>query len=164
MRSFFMGVEIERKFLVKGYPWISENWGEGIFYEQFYLGSTPNTVRIRLSTSNAYITIKGPAQGFSRSEFEFNIPPEEALDMMQSLPRIGSIVSKRRWRVPVGGKVWDVDCFEGDNKGLMIAEIELSSEEETFERPSWIGEEVTDDKRYGNSSLAKNPWKNWHKD
>ena len=158
-----MAMEIERKFLIKGYPWISENWGEGVFYEQAYLGTTPNTVRVRLTSTQGYITIKGPAQGFSRPEFEFTIPPAEALDMINTLPRVGAVISKRRWKISVGGKIWDVDCFEGDNKGLCIAEIELDSEAEEFEIPSWLGDEVTSNKRYTNSSLAKNPWKNWIK-
>jgi len=153
-----MGIEIERKFLVK-----KDNWrtlGIPMHYVQGYLVSDgERTVRVRVAGANGFITIKGQSQGISRLEFEYLIPREEALEMLQlsSIP----LIEKYRTKVRYEGKLWEIDEFEGTNKGLIMAEIELKSEDETFSVPDWIGQEVTGDLRYYNSSLARNPYTNW---
>jgi CYTH domain-containing protein len=109
--------------------------------------------------ANGFITIKGQSQGISRLEFEYLIPREEALEMLQL--SVIPLIEKHRTKVRYEGKIWEIDEFEGMNKGLIMAEIELKSEDETFSVPAWIGQEVTGDIRYYNSSLAQNPYKNW---
>ncbi|WP_417847483.1 CYTH domain-containing protein [Thalassoglobus sp.] len=151
-----MGVEIERKFLVlKSYQ-----QGEPILYRQGYLSREPGrTVRIRVAGESAWITIKSSTQNFSRQEFEYPIPLPDAQELL--LLCVGSIVEKYRWRVPHGKHVWEVDEFLGDNSGLIVAEIELNSEDELFDLPPWIGEEVSSDMRYHNSNLSVHPFQQW---
>ena len=155
-----MGVEIERKFLVS-----SNNWrtlGVPVHYAQGYLVSDGyRTVRIRVAGEKGFLTIKGISKGLSRPEFEYEIPVVEAIDMFKlcSLP----VIEKFRTKVVFDGKTWEVDEFQGENKGLIMAEIELKSEDETFLIPPWIGKEVTGDIRYFNSRLAVNPYKHWRK-
>jgi len=153
-----MGVEIERKFLVKNDDW--RDLGVPIHYAQGYLvADGEKTVRVRVAGEKGFLTIKGRSEGFSRKEFEYPVPVSEALEMLKlcSIP----MIEKYRTRVLHEGKIWEVDEFEGENKGLIMAEIELKSEDETFLIPSWIGPEVTGDIRYFNSYLARNPYKNW---
>ena len=155
-----MGVEIERKFLVSSNEW--RKMGDPVRYSQGYLVSDGyRSVRIRVAGEKAFLTIKGTSIGFSRPEFEYAIPVEEAVEMFKlcSLP----IIEKFRTKVLFQGKTWEVDEFQGENKGLIMAEIELKSEEDTFSIPPWIGKEVTGDNRYFNSRLAINPFKNWRK-
>jgi adenylate cyclase len=117
-------------------------------------------VRVRIAGECGYLTVKGPTQGVSRSEFEYAIPRADAealLDTVCERPQI----EKVRWRVPAGAHTWEVDEFLGDNVGLTVAEIELSAEDERFDRPDWLGEEVTADPRYRNSALAARPFKTW---
>jgi CYTH domain-containing protein len=155
-----MGVEIERKFLVSSNGW--RTLGVPVHYAQGYLVSDGyRTVRIRVAGEKAFLTIKGTSKGFSRPEFEYGIPVEDAIEMFKlcSLP----ILEKFRTKVVFDGKTWEVDEFQGENKGLIMAEIELISEEEQFTTPSWIGKEVTGDNRYFNSRLAVNPFRNWKK-
>ena len=153
-----MGMEIERKFLLS-----NDNWrtlGIRIHYAQGYLvADGERTVRVRIAGTEGFLTIKGKSKGFSRKEFEYPIPVDEATEMLQmcTLPAI----EKYRTKVLIDGKIWEIDEFEGENKGLIMAEIELNSEDETFAVPSWIGQEVTGDVRYFNSWLAQNPFKNW---
>ena len=155
-----MGVEIERKFLVR-----NENWrrlGDPVRYAQGYLVSDGyRTVRVRVAGSKGYLTIKGMIKGLSRPEFEYEVPVGEATEMLClcSIP----VVEKFRTKILYEGKTWEVDEFEGENKGLILAEIELKSEDEPFQIPSWIGKEVTVDVRYFNSRLAVNPFKSWKK-
>jgi adenylate cyclase len=158
-----MPVEIERKFLVTG-SWqeIAKNC-KGLDVRQGYLCKDSNcTTRIRTMNNTGILTIKGKGTGISRPEFEYEVPLAEANELLMMCS--GSIVEKTRYFVPVGGKTWELDVFKGDNEGLVVAEIELGSEDETFELPAWAGEEVTHDKRYGNSSLSQNPYKNWQKE
>jgi adenylate cyclase len=153
-----MGIEIERKFLVSNQDWRA--LGTPLHYAQGYLvADGERTVRVRVAGTNGFLTIKGRSEGFSRKEFEYQVPLDEALQMLRlcALPLIG----KYRTRVLHEGKTWEIDEFEGENKGLIIAEIELKSEDETFSVPAWIGEEVTGDLRYFNSYLVRNPFKNW---
>jgi len=153
-----MGIEIERKYLVRNKEW--QTLGSAIPYSQGYLvADGVRTVRVRLAGRNGYLTIKGKSEGFRRKEFEYVVPYADALEMLGlcALP----LIEKQRTRVLHEGKIWEVDEFYGENNGLIIAEIELKSEDETFSVPNWIGEEVTGDPRYYNSSLVRNPFKNW---
>ena len=155
-----MGVEIERKFLVANDDW--RTFGIPVPFAQGYLVADGyRTVRIRVAGQDAFLTIKGVSKGFSRPEFEYKIPIEEAIEMLKlcSIP----VLEKSRTKVVFEGKTWEVDEFEGENKGLIMAEIELKSEDEPFSIPPWIGKEVTGDNRYFNSRLAVNPYKNWKK-
>jgi adenylate cyclase len=155
-----MAFEIERKFLVIRDLWTREIKPEGIPVRQGYLtDSDTGVVRVRVKGCQGFITIKGSASGITRLEFEYPIPIEDAEEMLKKLaPRR---VSKTRYRIPFRGKEWEVDVFDGPNAGLIIAEIELQSEEEAFEKPDWVGEEVTRDHRYANSELARRPFREW---
>ena len=153
-----MGMEIERKFLLKNDDWRS--LGTPVRYAQGYLATdSERTVRVRIAGTKAFLTIKGLSKGFSRKEFEYAIPVDEATEMLQlcAFPAI----EKYRTKVLFDGKIWEIDEFEGENKGLIVAEIELNSEDETFAVPAWIGQEVTGDVRYFNSCIAQHPYKNW---
>lgn len=153
-----MGIEIERKFLVAGEQW--RHGALGIPYAQGYLSrGTGRTVRVRLAGSDAFLTIKGPVTGISRAEFEYPIPQQDAREMLPLCD--GPIVQKIRFKIPHEGHVWEVDEFEGENAGLILAEVELQSADEAVALPPWIGEEVTGDARYYNSNLAVNPFRQW---
>ncbi|SMB78083.1 CYTH domain-containing protein [Deinococcus hopiensis] len=146
--------EIERKFLVNHAAWAAAGQPEGQLLSQGYLSQDPErTVRIRLQGDEAWITVKGQVQGLTRAEFEYAIPPGDAAQMLETLTL--SALSKRRTRVFVGAHVWDVDVFLGSLTGLILAEVELSSEDEPFVRPEWLGQEVSHDPRYFNSALAR---------
>lgn len=153
-----MFLEIERKFLVSGFS------TEGLRckkMKQAYLAKEGCTLRVRIANDKAFLTIKGKTEGFSRAEFEYEIPMEDANAMMELA--IYPPVIKTRYYAEVDGKTWEVDVFEGENEGLVMAEIELSSENEEFTKPEWAVEEVTGDKRYYNAYLARNPYKSWQK-
>lgn len=154
-----MSKEIERKFLVRGdfksQAFRSERITQG------YLSSVPErTVRVRIKGNEGFITIKGRsnASGLTRYEWEKEIPVDEARELLQ-LSEPG-MIDKTRYLVQVGKHVFEVDEFYGENEGLILAEIELQSEDETFEKPEWLGKEVTDDPRYYNAMLSKKPYKN----
>ena len=154
-----MGVEIERKFLVQGTAW--QTGRSGIVYRQGYLCSDPQrTVRVRLAGTQGFLTIKGASTGASRLEFEYPIPADEAMQLLGELCR-KPLIEKIRYRVPHAGMVWDVDEFLGDNRGLVLAEIELEHEAQTVELPPWVGQEVTGDRRFYNSCLAEQPLSSW---
>ncbi len=153
-----MNIEIERKFLMADDSWRIEA-GEGVHYAQGYLNKKGNTVRVRIAGDKGFLTIKSKTESFSRMEFEYEIPVDDAKTMMQLSQT--PVVEKYRYKIKKGKHTWEIDEFLGDNKGLIVAEIELESEEETFDMPKWIGKEVTADKRYYNSHLAENPFKNW---
>ncbi len=154
-----MGYEIERKFLVVGDQW-KEN-AEGIFYRQGYLSSKKErTVRIRTMKNSGFLTIKGINTTIRRLEFEYEISLQDAKIMLDELCE-QSIIEKYRYRIAYKGFIWEVDEFLGENTGLVIAEIELDNEEQDFDRPSWIGKEVSDDNRYFNSELSLHPYKFW---
>ncbi len=151
-----MGIEIERKYLVTGTP----PAGEPSTIVQGYLSLDPErTVRVRIRADRAYITVKGISVGAARAEFEYPIPVDDARAMLALA--VGSIVEKVRHRIPVGEHIWEVDVFAGANAGLVVAEIELASEDAPFERPGWIGAEVTSDHRYMNARLARTPFSSW---
>lgn len=147
-------VEIERKFLVTDeiHSILKDVVGSPL--KQGYLSEkgSGNTIRIRLKKQQAFLTIKSKTVGFTRAEFEYEVPYEEGLAMMQLC---GSrIVEKTRFLIQVGNHTWEVDVFEGKHKGLLLAEIELKSEDENFQLPKWVGEEVSTNPRYFNSNLA----------
>ncbi len=155
-----MSVEIERKFLVEGDTWRSQVASESHIM-QGYLASSPEvTVRVRVKGNQAFLTIKGESRGVARSEYEYSIPVVDAEEMLRDLAVLPPI-DKVRHRIPLGGHVWELDVFAGENAGLVMAEIELSSEDEDFDLPDWAGQEVSDDQRYFNVNLAKNPYRRW---
>ena len=156
-----MAIEIERKFLVldDGYKKLAASSSR---IKQGYICSERGrTVRIRMRDEKFYLTIKGPSLngGLSRYEFEKEVTPDEGLSLFAICEP--GIVDKKRWLVPVGTHTFEVDEFFGENEGLVIAEVELKSETETYERPPFIGQEVTGDRRYYNSQLRKHPYKEW---
>jgi len=154
-----MPIETERKFLVTGTDWKkgapSKNFSQG------YLSQDPErSVRVRIAGDKAFLTIKGMSQGISRQEFEYPIPEGDARKLLSlCLP---AIISKTRYFVQIHGRCWEVDEFHGDNQGLVIAEIELDNESDQVELPSWVGKEVSDDRRYYNVSLAQLPYSKWN--
>jgi len=151
-------MEIERKYLVRADDW--RELGTPVHYAQGYLvADKERTVRLRIAGPNGFLTIKGSSRGMSRHEFEYPIPVGDAMEMMKLCPL--PVIEKFRSRILFEGKIWEVDEFEGENKGLILAEIELTSEEETFSVPDWIGIEVTGDLRYFNSRLATHPFSKW---
>ena len=155
-----MGIEIERKFLVKQEIWAQLEKPAGEFYRQGYLLTDPTkTIRVRQTSEKGFLTIKGISVGASRAEFEYEIPQEEAKDLLDQFSV--SELSKIRYKILFENKLWEVDEFLGENEGLMVAEIELQSEDETFSTPNWIDEEVTGEEKYYNSNLTLLPFKNW---
>jgi CYTH domain-containing protein len=152
-----MATEIERKFLVRGTDWRN---GTGVRFSQGYLNRDKDrTVRVRIAGGKAFLTIKSVTQGATRAEFEYPIPMEDAEQLLKLSD--GPIIEKDRYRIVHDGALWEVDEFRGDNAGLVLAEIELKSEDQPFSRPTWLGEEVTQDRRYYNSSLAGYPYREW---
>lgn len=155
-----MGVEIERKFLIDKSRWQQLDKPEGTVYKQGYLlDSSDKVIRVRVAGKKGYITIKGKSEGFSRKEYEYEIPVQDAEELLAHFA--GTLVEKTRFRITVAGKTWEVDEFAGANQGLLLAELELEHEEETFEHPNWLADEVTDDERYYNVYLAKHPFSEW---
>jgi len=154
-----MPVEIERKFLVD-HQIVAEYLTDGVLMEQGYIStSTVSTVRVRIAGTTGYLTIKGKPIGLTRSEFEYEVPLEDAREMLDTL--CGNRVSKWRYRVVSGDHTFEIDQFLGDNAGLIVAEVEMRSECETVLIPDWISNEVTGDHRYSNSSLAVTPFSKW---
>jgi adenylate cyclase len=150
-----MSMEIERKFLVRGDAW--RTGADGTRIRQGYLSlARERTVRIRATEKQAWLTIKGVTRGISRVEFEYAIPAADAQHLLDELC-LQPLIEKTRYAVRYGGHLWDIDEFHGANQGLIVAEIELGSETEVFERPPWLGDEVSGDPRYFNSSLVRNP-------
>lgn len=153
-----MGDEIERKFLT-----IDESWrgqGQATRYVQGYLcRESGRTVRVRIAGEKASLTIKGATTGVSRKEFEYEIPLPDAEELMKLCVR--PLIEKTRTVVEFAGKRWEVDEFHGENAGLVVAEIELTREDEPFERPAWVGCEVSHDPRYSNARLTRQPYTTW---
>ena len=150
-----MATEIERKFLFD--PLILPALGEPYIIKQGYIPSEGATVRIRTKNAKAYLTIKGKAKALVRSEFEYEIPPEDALAMLQELCA-PPLIEKKRYELYHEGHLWEIDIFEGENEGLFLAEIELQSADEAFALPPWVIKEVTHDKRYYNANLRLLPF------
>ncbi|HVY80314.1 MAG TPA: CYTH domain-containing protein [Steroidobacteraceae bacterium] len=155
-----MGTEIERKFLVVGSAW---KQGTGVRYCQGYLNrDKERTVRVRTAGAQAFLTIKGVTRGATRAEFEYPIPLADAEQLLELSD--GAVVRKNRYVIEHAGSKWEVDEFLDDNAGLVVAEIELQSEDEPFSRPPWLGREVTQDSRYYNANLAAHPYCRWQED
>jgi len=156
-----MGTEIERKFLLNGDAW--KGLAKGTYYRQGYLNSQKErTVRVRTIDETGFLTIKGISVGATRMEYEYEIPVEDAKVLLEELCE-KPIIEKNRYKIEFAGFIWEVDEFFGENEGLLVAEIELESEEQQFEKPNWVGEEVGSDSRYFNSNLIKNPFSSWDK-
>jgi len=150
-------VEIERKFLVNGNSWRN---GQGIRICQGYLNrDKERTVRVRLSGEKAFLTIKGMNSGATRAEYEYEIPVSHAEALLKICD--GPVLEKNRYTVDYNGLIWEVDEFLGENEGLIVAEVELKSEDQSFDRPDWVGQEVTDDPRYYNSNLCAHTFSKW---
>ncbi len=155
-----MAQEIERKFLVKSDDW-RKDADDGLAMVQGYLQSgEKSSIRVRLAGDRAWLNIKSATLGISRSEYEYTIPLEDAKEMLANLCD-QPIISKTRYHVNVAQHIWEVDVFDGDNEGLIVAEIELSAEDEMFEIAEWAGDEVSLETRYYNVCLAKQPYKDW---
>lgn len=155
-----MPQEIERKFLVDHDLWRQSDKPPGQLYRQGYLQMDPErTIRVRLTPSGAFLTIKGLTTGATRAEFEYEIPRDEAQELLDHFSV--AELSKLRYKVDFEGKTWEVDEFFGDNQGLIVAEIELHSEAETFALPAWVGKEVTEEARYYNVNLTVEPFNTW---
>jgi len=154
-----VGIEIERKFLVRNSDWKIDASGER--YTQGYLSTDPDrVVRVRLAGDQAWLTIKNRAVDLVRAEFEYPIPKDDAVILLDQLC-LGPLIDKTRYRISHAGHIWEVDEFHGENGGLVLAEIELARPDEPFERPVWLGDEVSGDPRYGNSSLIALPFSSW---
>ncbi|ORT99724.1 hypothetical protein D081_1608 [Anaerovibrio sp. JC8] len=154
-----MAVEIERKFLINEAKW--QPVDEGVNIRQGYLCTDKErTVRVRTKGNKGYLTIKGQTEGLSRLELEYEIPLEEATQLLDNLCH-RPLIEKTRHIEEHLGHIWEIDVFFGDNEGLIVAEVELSSEEEEIDLPDWIVEEVSHDKRYYNSCLSQKPYTTW---
>lgn len=157
-----MAIEIERKFLLGNTSWQQQPDLSVTHIRQGYLISdSVRTVRVRWRNGTGYLTVKGKpeAGSIARVEYEYEIPGSEAEALLQLCQP--SLIEKKRWLLPAGPHTWEIDVFEGENAGLCVAEIELGSEEEAFEKPEWLGEEVTHDKRYSNAALSRMPYLKW---
>lgn len=154
-----MGKEIERKFLLKGDAW--RDLAQGTMYRQGYLNSAKErTVRVRTVGDKAFLTIKGITVGATRAEYEYEIPFADCNALLDNLAE-KPLIEKKRYKIKQGEFVWEIDEFFGDNKGLIVAEVELTSEDQVFPKPEWVGDEVTGDPRYFNSNLIKHPFTKW---
>ena len=154
-----MAQEVERKFLVKNNSWPRS--GGGTHYRQGYLSTVKErTVRVRTAGSRGFITVKGINVGATRSEYEYEIPLADANEMLDRLCE-RPLIEKTRYRVPFGRLIWEVDVFDGENRGLITAEVELKSEDQAVSIPEWVGQEVTGDTRYFNANLVAHPFSKW---
>lgn len=154
-----MAVEIERKFLLK-----NDDWRHAVIrsevMEQAYLGGTHCSVRVRISGDQAWLNIKRRVLGMARSEYEYPVPVADARAMIEELAD-GPVIAKTRHHVQVHGRHWEIDEFHGENAPLVVAEIELTHSDEHVDPPLWLGQEVTDQRRYYNSELAQKPYSRW---
>ncbi len=154
-----MAHEIERKFLLANQDWRALVTGSFVL-KQGYLSTTPkSTVRLRVKSDKAMLTVKSKNTGIRRSEFEYEIPIRDAEEMLQLCQT--PLIEKTRYTITIGKHIWEIDEFSGANSGLLVAEIELDAEEESFEKPAWVGEEVSTDARYYNSNLVAHPFTQW---
>jgi adenylate cyclase len=158
-----MALEIERKFLLRSDEWRSQI-ATRLLLRQGYLSSgSRSSIRARIAGEQAWLTLKANRSGMSRLEYEYPIPRRDADEILEALCE-GPLIEKYRHELRVGAHVWEIDEFLGDNVGLIVAEIELDDESEAFERPTWLGMEVTHDERYYNFNLAKRPFNSWSVD
>lgn len=154
-----MGIEIERKFRVVGDDYKRTATGTRIV-QGYICNDKTRIVRVRIYGNRAFLTIKDEAIGFARHEFEYEIPTDDAETMLKLLCQ-QPIIDKTRYRYPVDNLCWEIDEFHGENEGLVVAELELPAIDTPFEKPAFVGTEVTDDPRYYNANLINNPYKNW---
>ncbi|MEO5649435.1 MAG: UPF0158 family protein [Ginsengibacter sp.] len=155
-----MALEIERKYLVNHQKWQALSKPAGQHYRQGYLLTDPKkTIRVRITETKSFITIKGESTGATRLEYEYEIPHKDAEELLNNFST--AELEKTRYKIIYKKKLWEVDEFSGENDGLIMAEIELQREDEIFEIPEWIAKEVTGDKRYYNANLVQNPYQNW---
>ncbi len=154
-----MAQEIERKFRVANDDWRAIATSSSSLKQGYLSSSAEATVRVRLEDNLGTVTIKSKTNGITRNEFEYAIPAQEAKELLMLCS--GPLIEKIRYRIPQENHTWEIDVFEGDNDGLIIAEIELTSDEDYFAKPQWLGEEVSGDSRYYNSNLATHPYVNW---
>jgi adenylate cyclase len=155
-----MGVEIEKKFLVDHNKWSRLIKPEGTHYRQGYiLNNKLQTIRVRISDKEGFLNLKSKVSQLTRKEYEYVIPLEDGIEILDAFAK--SETEKIRYRIHFAGKLWEVDEFLGDNKGLIVAEIELRNEAEEFAKPDWVTTEVTYDDRYTNASLSTMPYSNW---
>ena len=157
-----MAKEIEKKFLLKNDQWRDLIKRSRQFVQGYMVGSDKASVRVRLEGEQAFINIKSATLGVVRDEYEYAIPPEDANEILKKLCE-KPLISKIRHDVMVGNKKWEIDEFQQENAGLIVAEVELNALDEVFEKPGWIGQEVSDDKRYYNVCLVKMPYSEWDK-
>jgi adenylate cyclase len=154
-----MGIEIEKKYLVKNDSW--RLLAEGIKYKQGYLNmDKERTVRVRTIQGKGFLAVKGITKEGTKREFEYQIPLADAETLLDEFCE-KSFIEKNRYKIPFGGVVWEVDEFFGENEGLIVAEVELDDKAQVFDKPVWIGAEVTGDPRYFNSNLIKDPYSKW---
>ena len=155
-----MAIEIERKYLVVNDKWKSSVESEAAM-KQAYLATVENaSILVRVAKGKAYLNIKSSTLGIRRSEYEYEIPLQDGEEMLANLTS-GSVIDKVRYKVRCGEHIWDLDLFHGDNTGLVVAEVELTSEDEDFEVPLWVREEVSGDPKYYNASLVNHPYCDW---
>ncbi|MEO8854865.1 MAG: UPF0158 family protein, partial [Ginsengibacter sp.] len=155
-----MPLEIERKYLVNLTKWLALSKPRGNHYRQGYIVTDPKkTIRIRITEAASFITIKGETTGATRSEYEYKIPREDAEELLNNF--CVAALEKIRYKIRHKNKLWEVDEFLGENEGLIFAEIELKEEDETFEIPEWVANEITGEERYYNANLVQNPYQNW---
>jgi len=155
-----MPIETEHKYLINHELWQQIIPNKSVQIKQAYLLTDPNkTIRIRTAGNAGFITIKGKTIGASRPEFEYEIPIEEANQLIESF--CSELIEKTRYYVVHENKTWEVDVFEGMNVGLIVAEIELDDEDEEYKKPNWVTQNVTDDRRYANSNLSLKPFTTW---
>ena len=155
-----MALEIERKFLIQDDSWTAGVTGAGRITQGYFARTPLLRARIRIYGSKGFITLKGEAGQLVRHEYEYEIPKADAIEMIKQFS-VEPIIDKIRYDVPYGGVVWAIDVFEGANRGLVIAEAELKSVDQILAVPPWAGREVTNDRRYGNSNLARYPFMTW---
>jgi len=155
-----MAIEIERKFLVLGDSWKSEVVGEKKLVQGYLANQARASVRVRIGGGKAHLNIKSLTLGVRRSEFEYEIPVADAEAMLANLV-MGPCLEKTRYEVEHGGRTWEIDVFHGANEGLVVAELELESEHQEFDRPAWAGEDVSDDPKYYNVCLVERPYSTW---
>jgi adenylate cyclase len=157
-----MPQEIERKFLVRDDSYKTQ--GHSVYIHQGFLSTDKErVVRVRIAGKKAYLTVKGITKGIGRAEYEYKIPLADAKFMLENLTA-GPTIEKNRYYINKEGFIWEVDEFMGDNEGLVVAEIELDSEDQDYPVPEWLGEEVTGDPRYYNANLVEQPFKSWLED
>ncbi|MBF0187346.1 MAG: CYTH domain-containing protein [Magnetococcales bacterium] len=155
-----MAKEIERKFLVKGDSWRGQGKSR-LIRQGFFLTDDDRSVRVRILGEQAFLTLKASMSGFSRFEFEYEIPMHDAQELLDKLCGRPLVEKTRNW-VEYGGRSWVVDEFHGENEGLFLAEVELDDESDTVERPEWCGKEVSDNPRFYNAYISRHPFMTWN--